>query len=99
MPWVRLPSKSAKLEEIPLFGHLTPRGTLTACCRMGWKNCYMSWWSLLLLSSASPATALSPDESLLLARARAIAAAPLDNFAVLGRSGTMRDGGYRYQLA
>src|SRR5256886_4329097 len=43
--------------------------------------------------------ALSPDESLLLDRARAIAAASVEDFSVLGGTGEPRDGGYRYQLA
>jgi hypothetical protein len=51
------------------------------------------------LSVPAAATHLSPDESRLLERARAIAAAPLDDFTVLGESDDVRDGHYRYQLA
>jgi len=54
---------------------------------------------LLILLFPWIALALSPDESLLLNRARAIAAAPVDDFSVLGETGGARDGGYRYQLA
>jgi len=53
----------------------------------------------LILAFPSVALALSPDESLLLERARAVAAAPADDFSVLGEPGGARDGGYRYQLA
>src|SRR5882672_4354151 len=54
---------------------------------------------LLILAFPSVGLALSPDESLLLNRAREIAAAPVDDFSVLGETGGARDGGYRYQLA
>lgn len=47
----------------------------------------------------SIALALSPDETILLNRVRTIAAAPLEDFRVLGESGGARDGCYRYQLA
>lgn len=51
----------------------------------------------LLCPSISPA--LTPDESLVLERARAIAAAPVDDFGLLGEKDVVGDGGYRYQLA
>src|SRR5260370_5135994 len=54
---------------------------------------------LLMLAFPSVGLALSPDESRLLNRARAIAAAPVEDFSVLGETGGARDGGYRYQLA
>jgi len=54
---------------------------------------------ILILALPSVAVALSPDESLLLNRARAVAAAPVEDFSVLGGIGDARDGGYRYQLA
>jgi hypothetical protein len=54
---------------------------------------------LLVLALPSIAQALSPDETLLLERARVIAAAPLDDFAVLGATRWARDSHYRYQLA
>jgi hypothetical protein len=57
---------------------------------------------LLLLAGLaldSRAHALSPDESLLLERVRAVAAAPVDDFRVLGESKAAHDGCYRYQLA
>src|SRR6266496_1264310 len=54
---------------------------------------------LLILAFPAVTLALSPDESLLLERARAIAAAPVDDFTVLGGTDDVRDGGYRYQLA
>jgi hypothetical protein len=53
----------------------------------------------LMLALPSAALALSPDESLLLDRARGVAAAPVEDFSVLGGIGDARDGGYRYQLA
>jgi hypothetical protein len=52
---------------------------------------------LLLLPSV--ALGLSPDETILLNRVRAIAAAPIEDFRVLGETGSARDGCYRYQLA
>jgi hypothetical protein len=54
---------------------------------------------LLFLAVPFPVVALSPEESLLLERVRAIAAAPVDDFSMLGGAGGARDGGYRYQLA
>jgi hypothetical protein len=55
---------------------------------------------VLLLAAPSATVALSPDESLLLDRARAVAGVPVDDFSVLGGTGdATRDGGYRYQLA
>jgi hypothetical protein len=55
---------------------------------------------LLLLTCCCVTLAVSPDESLLLNRARAVAAAPVEDFTPLGGSGdATRDGGYRYQLA
>jgi len=54
---------------------------------------------LLVLVLPSIAHALSPDETLLLDRARVIAAAPLDDFTVLGGTRGARDSHYRYQLA
>src|SRR6266850_3013369 len=54
---------------------------------------------LLILALPSVALALSREESLLLDRARAIAAAPVEDFSVLGGTGGARDGGYRYQFA
>src|SRR5260370_29139384 len=54
---------------------------------------------LLIMVFPWVALALSPDESLLLDRARAIVAAPVDDFSVLGGTGGARDAGYRYQLA
>lgn len=54
---------------------------------------------LLLLAPPSVARALSPDEEVLLSRARVIAAAPLDDFTVLGGSRGTRDSHFRYQLA
>jgi hypothetical protein len=58
-------------------------------------------WPLLSLALAlsSVAHALSPDETLQLERARAIAAAPLDDFSVLGGIRGARDSHFRYQLA
>jgi hypothetical protein len=53
----------------------------------------------LLLSFPSIALALSPDELILLNRVREIAAAPVEDFRVLGETGYARDGCYRYQLA
>jgi hypothetical protein len=53
----------------------------------------------LILVFPSLALALSPDESLLLQRARAIAAAPVEDFRLLGETRGQHDGGYRYQLA
>jgi len=52
-----------------------------------------------LLAFPAAARALSPDESLLLARVRAIAAAPVEDFGLLGETDGARDGYYRYQLA
>jgi len=53
----------------------------------------------LLLALPSTALALSPDELILLNRARTIAAAPVEDFRVLGGADGARDGCYRYQLA
>jgi hypothetical protein len=53
----------------------------------------------LLLVLPSVALALSPDETILLNRVRTIAAAPVEDFRVLGETGSARDGCYRYQLA
>jgi hypothetical protein len=53
----------------------------------------------LILTLPSAALALTSDESLLLTRAQAVAAAPVEDFSVLGGTGEARDGGYRYQLA
>src|SRR5437867_853453 len=50
---------------------------------------------LLVLALPSFAQALSPDETLLLDRARVIAAAPLDDFTVLGGTRWARDSHYR----
>ena len=57
-------------------------------------------WSLFFLALAVPsiAGALSPDETLILDRARAIASAPLGDFTLLSARGA-RDSHYRYQLA
>jgi hypothetical protein len=59
------------------------------------------WLQLLLLYFAFPSAAfpLSTDESLLLERVRAIAAAPIDDFSLLGETKGAPDGHYRYQLA
>ena len=54
---------------------------------------------LLLLAFPLVALALSPDECVLLSRARAIAAPPVEDFSVLGETNGTRDGCYRYQLA
>ena len=53
----------------------------------------------VLLFFPSIAVALSPDETILLNRVRTIAAAPVEDFRVLGETGAARDGCYRYQLA
>jgi Linalool dehydratase/isomerase len=53
----------------------------------------------LLLVFPSIVLALSPDENLLLNRVREIAAAPIEDFQVLGELRGTRDGCYRYQLA
>lgn len=53
----------------------------------------------LLLICPSLLFALTPDESLVLERARAIAAAPVDDFSLLGEKELQGDAGYRYQLA
>jgi hypothetical protein len=53
----------------------------------------------LLLVLPSLAFALSPAETALLQRVRTIAAAPVDDFTVLGQTRGQRDGGFRYQLA
>src|SRR5262245_54615687 len=61
---------------------------------------WLRWlFPCLVLALTSSARALSPDETLLLDRARAIAAAPLDDFALLGGNRGARDSHYRYQLA
>lgn len=54
---------------------------------------------VLLLAFPSILLALSPDERLLLNRVREIAAAPVEDFRVLGETRATRDGCYRYQLA
>jgi hypothetical protein len=56
---------------------------------------------VLLLLFACPllSRALTPDESLVLERARAVAAAPMDDFSLLGEKELQGDPGYRYQLA
>ena len=54
---------------------------------------------LLWLALPLGALALSADESLLLDRVREIAAAPVDDFTLLGQNAGVRDGLYRYQLA
>ena len=69
---------------------------------MGFFRCdsRLRWpFILLLLAFPSAALALSPDESLLLDRARTVAAAPVEDFSVLGETDGTRDGCYRYQLA
>src|SRR5215475_769581 len=53
----------------------------------------------LLMAFPSIVLALSPDETVLLSRVREIAAAPIEDFRVLGETGRTRDGCYRYQLA
>jgi hypothetical protein len=54
----------------------------------------------LLLALGAPARAEpTAGEEEILARVRAIAAAPLDDFTPLSRGEESRDGGYRYQLA
>jgi hypothetical protein len=53
----------------------------------------------LLLSCPSLLFALTPVESIVLERARAIAAAPVDDFSLLGEKELQGDAGYRYQLA
>jgi Linalool dehydratase/isomerase len=53
----------------------------------------------LLLLLPSIVLALSPDETILLNRVRTVAAAPVEDFRVLGETGGARDGCYRYQLA
>lgn len=54
---------------------------------------------LLILLPSLTFAALSPDETLILNRARAITSAPLDDFTMLGEPGNRNDAGYRYQLA
>lgn len=53
----------------------------------------------LILAAPTIAHAASADETLLLERARVVAAAPLDDFTVLGGNRWTRDSHYRYQLA
>ena len=53
----------------------------------------------MTLTTPAFCLALSPDEALVLKRARSIAAAPVDDFTLLGSSNNSSDGGYRYQLA
>ncbi len=57
------------------------------------------WLLTLVVVCPSLALALSADEALLLDRVRAIAAAPLDDFSLLGDLSAGGDAGYRYQLA
>ena len=54
---------------------------------------------LLLFAFSLVSRALTPDESLVLERARAIADAPIDDFSLLGEKELQGDAGYRYQLA
>ena len=54
---------------------------------------------LLLFASRFLTQALTRDESLVLKRARAVAAAPIDDFSLLGEKDVQGDGAYRYQLA
>jgi Linalool dehydratase/isomerase len=54
---------------------------------------------LVVLASPCLGRGLTSDESLLLERARAIAAAPVNDFSVLGARDGARDEYYRYQLA
>ncbi len=53
----------------------------------------------MTLTTPTFSLALSPDETLVLGRARSIAAAPLDEFSVLSSADNSPDGGYRYQIA
>jgi hypothetical protein len=62
-------------------------------------RCFRRSFFVLLLAFPLAALALSPDESLLLDRVRAIAAAPVEDFQALGETDGERDGCYRYQLA
>jgi hypothetical protein len=57
------------------------------------------WWLVLLLGCPLQIFALSSDESQILDRARAIAAAPLDDFSVFGETCEGVDAHYRYQIA
>ena len=54
---------------------------------------------LAILALPSAAWSLSSDEALLLDRVRAVAAAPIEDFSVLGETNGAPDGCYRYQLA
>jgi hypothetical protein len=85
------PRPTRRLSELIGAGRATEFLECLRC--LGWP------FLLLILAVPSVALALSPDESILLDRARAIAAAPVDDFSVLAGTGGARDGGYRYQLA
>ncbi len=55
--------------------------------------------SCFLLLGQTSAVSLTPDENLVLQKARAIAAVPVGDFTLLGSEDGTPDGGYRYQLA
>lgn len=65
-----------------------------AFLRSLWPLCWLLWLAL-----PSAGLALTHEEAALLDRVRTVAAAPVDDFSVLGGADGARDGLYRYQLA
>jgi hypothetical protein len=86
--------------QVPQSGLTLGSGLSTSTGMRATEHSSISWSVVLLLSIwPSLLFALTADESVVLERARAIAAAPIDDFSLLGEKELQGDAGYRYQLA